>query len=127
MKYTEPALEALVARMDKLEAQNRRWKLAGILLGLSSLSLVLMAAKAADHTDPTVVHARTVEAQDFVLKDEDGQVRARLTLNPNKTRHGRDILNPTDPAYGSSALQFYDDKGEAFWTAPQAPLMLPAR
>jgi len=127
MKYTEPELEPLVARLEKLEAQNRKWKLASILLGLSSLSLVLMAAKSADHLDPRVVHARTVEAQDFVLKDEDGQVRARLTLNANKFSHDRNILDPTDPTYGSSALQFYDDKGDPIWTAPQAPLMLPAK
>ena len=94
MKYTEPELEPLVARLEKLEAQNRKWKLASILLGLSSLSLVLMAAKSADHLDPRVVHARTVEAQDFVLKDEDGQVRARLTLNANKFSHDRNILDP---------------------------------
>jgi hypothetical protein len=124
MKYTEPEFQALVARMDKLEAQNSKWKLASVLLAVSSASLVLIAAKPADRIDPTVIHVRTVEAQDFVLKDEDGQVRARLTVNPNKKdAKGFAILNPPF----RPALQFYDDNGNTFWTAPQEPTIIPAR
>src|SRR5450432_4322463 len=74
-------LKVLCARLDKLETQNRRWKLASIIFALSSASLILIAARPADHIDSGVIHARTVEARDFVVKDEDGQVRARLTLN----------------------------------------------
>jgi alpha-L-arabinofuranosidase len=127
MNYTEPEFQALAARMDKLETQNRRWKLASIVLALSSVSLVLIAAKPADRVDPAVIHARTVEAKDFVLKDEDGQIRARLTLNPNKKveMNGRSVLI-MNPAFGP-ALQFYDGKGDAIWTAPQEPTMIPAR
>ena len=106
MQHTEPDFQALAARMDKLEAQNRKWKLASILLGLSSASLVLVAAKPADRIDPGVIHARTVEAQDFVLKNADGQVLARLTLNPNKKdTSGRSFINP--PV--GPALQFYNE------------------
>ncbi|HEX4546489.1 MAG TPA: hypothetical protein VH110_09015 [Candidatus Acidoferrum sp.] len=127
MKYPETELHALAARVAKLEAQNGKWKLASLLLALASSSLVLMAARPADHIDPNVIHARTVEAQDFVLKDDDGQVHARLTLNPAIKRQlngGRvQIMNP---AFGP-ALQFYDDKGNAIWTAPQEPAMIPAR
>jgi len=128
MNYTEREFQALAARMDKLEAQNRRWKLASILLTLSSASIVLIAAKPADRIDPTVIHARTVEAQDFVVKDEDGQIRARLTLNPQvkiKKEVNGPFVNTNVPV--GPALQFYDGKGEAIWTAPQEPTMIPAR
>ena len=127
MQHTEPDFQALATRMDKLEAQNRKWKLASILLAVSSASLVLVAAKPADRIDPGVIHARTVEAQDFVVKDEDGQIRARLTLNPNKKMemNGRSVLI-MNPAFGP-ALQFYNENGDAIWTAPQEPTMIPAR
>jgi hypothetical protein len=123
MPSTLRDLQALSARLDKLERQSRRWKVASVVLALSSASLILMAAKPADHVDSTVIHARTVVAQDFVVKDEDGQVRARLTLNPNKKdTRGIALSPPPGPA-----LQFYDDNGNAFWTAPQSPTVIPAR
>ncbi len=123
MRFTDPDIQALTARMDKLEAQNRKWKLAAVLLGVSSASLVLMAAKAPDQVDPSVVHARTVEARDFVLKDEDGQIRARLTLNPKPKKAGNMILlNAEGPA-----LQFYDGNGVPIWTEPGLPAMIPAK
>ena len=86
-------LQALSARLDRLETQARRWKLASVVLALSSTSLILIAAKPADHVDSAVIHARTVEAQDFVVKDEDGQIRARLTLNP-QVRMRKDMSGP---------------------------------
>jgi hypothetical protein len=127
MKYPETDLQALAARVAKLEAQNRKWKLASLLLALAGGSLVLMAAKPADHIDLNVIHARTVEAQDFALKDEGGQVHARLTLNPATKRQlngGRTLI--LNPGLGP-ALQFYDDKGNPIWTAPQEPALIPAR
>ena len=81
MKYSKPEFQVLASRLDKLEAQNRSWKVAGILLGLFIVSLVFIAAKPADRSDASVVRARSVEAQDFILKDADDQVRARLSLN----------------------------------------------
>jgi len=120
-------LQALSARLDKLETQARRWKLAAMVFALSSTSLVLIAAKPADHIDPSVIHARSIEAQDFVLKDEDGQIRARLAVNPaNKKEVNGNRLLMMNPAFGP-ALQFYNANGEAIWTAPQSPTMMPAK
>ncbi len=127
MQFTNTELQSLAARMDKLEAQNRRWRLASILLAVSSASLVLIAAKPADPVDSAVIHARTVEAQDFVVKDADGQIRARLTLNPQikiKKEANGPTFNMNAPL--GPALQFYDGKGDAIWTAPQVPTMIPA-
>jgi hypothetical protein len=121
MKFTEPDFQVLATRLDKLESQNRRWKLAAILLAVSTSALVQMAAKRADQVDSTTIRAHFVEAQEFILKDPDGQVFARLTLSPSKRVDGRMLLN-----YGP-ALQFYNENGKPIWTAPQEPLMVPAR
>src|SRR6267378_5727882 len=74
-------LEILAARVEKLEAQNRRWKLVSAVFLLSGVSLVLAGAKAADRIESPAIHAKTVEAQEFILKDSDGQVYGRLRLN----------------------------------------------
>jgi hypothetical protein len=128
MASTNSDLQAPSARIDKLETQARRWKLASIVLALSSVSLILVAAKPGDRVDSAVIHARTVEAQDFVVKDEDGQIRARLTLNP-RVRMKRDMNSPAVNmnAPMGPALQFYNGDGDAIWTAPQEPTMIPAR
>jgi hypothetical protein len=128
MPSIQSDVQALSARLDRLEIQARRWKLAGVVLALLSTSLILIAAKPADHVDSPVIHAHTVEAQDFVVKDEDGQIRARLALNfqvkIRRDMSGREVdMNvPMGPA-----LQFYDSNGEAIWTEPGVAKMIPAR
>ena|SRR5450432_2454062 len=126
MQFTDIDMQGLAIRLNKLELQNRKWKIASILLGLTAASLIAMAAKPADHYDQNVMRVRTVEAQDFILKDEDGQVHARLTLNP---RNKMEMNGRSVEMNGSSrpALQFYDAKGDTIWAAPQAPTMIPAR
>jgi hypothetical protein len=57
MKFTEPDFQVLATRLDKLESQNRRWKLAAILLAVSTSALVLMAAKRADQVDSSTIRA----------------------------------------------------------------------
>ena len=98
------------------------------MLALVSTSLFLIAAKPVVHVDSAVIHARTVEAQDFVVKDEDGQIRARLTLNP-QVKMRKDMsgpeLNMNVPM--GPALQFYDSNGDAIWTEPGVAKMIPAR
>src|SRR6266849_396822 len=74
-------IQILAVRVERLEAQNRRWKLISALFALSGVSLVLMGAKPADRIDPPMVRAGTVEAQEFILKDETGHICARLSLN----------------------------------------------
>src|ERR1700726_2884011 len=107
-------LQVLAARLDKLESRACRWKLASIVLAATSTALILMAAKPADRIDSAVIHARTVEAQDFVVKDEDGQIRARLTLNP-QVKVRKDMSGPAVNMNAplGPALQFYDGNGDA--------------
>jgi hypothetical protein len=123
MQLTHSDVQSLASRMDKLESQNRRWRLATLVLGLTSASLIAMAAKPADHYDPNVLRIRSVEAQEFVLKDDHGQIYARLTLNPKPNiSRGGTALNAE-----GAALQFYDNKGKPTWTEPGIPAMLPAK
>ena len=82
-----------------------------MILGLLTASLLLTAAKPTENMDPSVVRARVVEAQDFLLKGSDGQVRARLHMSESH----------------SPSLQFYDQNGDIIWTANQSPILLPAK
>jgi len=68
-------LEAVLARLAKLEAQNRKLKLYGLILFLAFGAVVVMGQAA-----PT---PEVIEAQRFVLKDTDGNVRAWLGLLGN--------------------------------------------
>ncbi len=131
MNSPQTNLDLLAARIQKLEASNHRWKFVNALLLLSGVSVLLMGAKPADRLQPPVIRAGSVEAQEFILKDETGHVYARLSLNPSipgKHQSGRTYLVPgqTLPA-GEAALQFYDETGEVLWTAPSKAQFLPAR
>jgi len=132
MNSSQANLDLLAARVQKLEASNHRWKLLNALVVLSIASVVVMGAKPADHLQPPVVRAGSVEAQEFVLKDETGHVYARLSLNPSLPkviRKGRTyfIPNGSDSLAipGQPALQFFDDKGDVVWTVPQVPEVRP--
>jgi hypothetical protein len=129
MNSSQANLDLLSARVQKLEASNHRWKLLNALLVLSIASVFVMGAKPADRLQPNVVRAGSVEAQEFILKDESGHVYARLSLNPSpsarKQANGRTYLIPNDSLAvpGQPALQFFDDKGDVVWTVPQEPTL----
>jgi hypothetical protein len=133
MNSSHTNLDLLAARVQKLEASNHRWKFVSALLLLSGVSALLMGAKPADRLQPPVVRAGSVEAQEFILKDETGHVYARLSLNPSvprTTQKGRTYIFPSDTfPGGEAALQFYNEKGEVLWTAPSmgGAQFLPAR
>jgi hypothetical protein len=68
-------IPVLMQRLDKLERSNRRLKLSGlvVLVGLAAFALMGQAR-------PPL---QTVEAQEFVVKDAAGAVRARLGSSPS--------------------------------------------
>lgn len=146
MNSSHADVQALAARIEKLESANRRWKSASAIALLFVISLLLLSTRHAervaaaakpDRVDPDVLHVRTVEAQDFVLKDEDGHVYARFSLIPRtfiaKNQNGRlfAVPAPGSPqpyvSSGQAFLQFYDEKGELVWTAPPKAHLMPAR
>ncbi len=131
MNDTISDLKTLAARLDKLEAQNRRWKLATVLSILSGVSLALMGAKTVDRVEPPVIRASTVEAQDFVLKDEGGRIRARLSMDLGakevKVKDRVYRIFPPQTIPGQAALQFYDDIGDVVLTLPANPTLMPVK
>lgn len=60
-------LQALAQRLERLEKQNPRLKRVGIIALLALASFVLMGQAATK---------RRVEANEFILKDSDGRVKA---------------------------------------------------
>jgi hypothetical protein len=129
MNSRNSELEILAERVEKLEAQNRWYKLASFVSALFCISLVLLGAKAADRSEQTIVRAHTIEAQDFILKDEDGRVYARMSLNPSKKLKpdGRVYMIPSQETPGQAALEFYDEKGNIRWIAPGKAEFVPVK
>jgi len=68
-----PMIPILLERIEKLERSNRRLKLGG---------LVLLVGLAATGVMGQARQPQTVEAQEFVVKDAGGVVRARLGTSP---------------------------------------------
>jgi len=126
MNSTETNLDLLASRVQKLEASNRRWKLVNSLLVLLAVSVALMGAKPADPIVPPMVRASTVEAQEFILKDPDDHVYARLSLGRALTTKQRNGLY-SDPSKAVPALQFFNDQGDVVWTATSKAEFLPAK
>jgi len=135
MNYSETDLQALAARVERLEASTRRCKTACGVLLLSGISLLFMGAKPADHSDAPVIRAHTVEAQAFLLKDADGHVYARLSLSPDLRALASNLppnlhvfaLPDRDMPQGSAVLQFFDEDGSVVWSAPTKPGLLPVK
>jgi hypothetical protein len=71
MQSSEPSLETLTRRIVHLEAQNRRLKKAGIASLIVATAIIAMAQAPGK---------KTIEANEFVLRDESGKARARLSL-----------------------------------------------
>jgi len=134
MKDSAIELQNLAARVEKLESQNCRWKLASALLSLFGAGFLLMGAKPADRLDGQVIRASAVEAREFLLKDDDGHVYASLSMNAGlkalqlNGMNGRVFIVPNQKLLDSGpALQFYDDKGHVVWTAPSKPELMTVR
>ncbi len=70
MTSQETTLEEIRERLIKLEGQNRRLKQMGAVALVVAASLLVMA-----QASPF----KTVEANEFILRDNSGNVRARLS------------------------------------------------
>ena len=90
---------------QEVAAAVRRWKTIAMALPIALLGSLALSARA-DLPYPERVKARTVEAEEIVLKDSEGQVRARLAIQGNAAR-----------------LIIYDAKGKAVASLPETPRM----
>ena len=88
--------EGLSARVRSLESQNRVWKLSSLVL---FLVLVVSLAKGlmAQGTAPN--HPVTIEAQSFLLRDTNGNVRGKLAMKEDQP-----------------ILELYDPAGKVVWS-----------
>lgn len=99
MQMADTDYNSLLARMKKVEGQNRIWKTAG-LLALLALGLSLTAnLTAAQKDQDTPLRAKTVEAQTFLLKDAAGALMGRMTVTE-----------------GQPVLELYAPSGEVTWS-----------
>jgi hypothetical protein len=107
MTLDTPELHAIVERLDKLEGQNRRIKRGSVTVFVALSALVLMGQAAPS--------PRVVEAQKFVLKDTDGNVRgwmgvigkgSELTLGNVNRQPGMTLMVSLD----ASDLHFFGSR-----------------
>jgi hypothetical protein len=71
--------------VQELVAGRRRWRLTAIGL-LIALAATLAVSARADLPYPERVRARTVEAEEIVLKDSAGRVRVRMAVQGSAAR-----------------------------------------
>ena len=64
--------------LEELQHNKRRWKISAILLAVLCIVLLFSGF---DYPQPSLVKARSVEAQSFVLRDVDGHVWARMAIS----------------------------------------------
>ena len=109
---TEPTLDVLTQRLDRLERENRRLKILGVLALLGLISVALMG-------QAMLSDAPLVEAQTFYVRDKTGKVRAMLGAD------GLSIMDQSgavrvvvSAASDSPGLSLRDKAGAVVWKAP---------
>jgi len=88
-----PDLQTILERIEKLERQNRRLKQLGIVALIAAASLVVMGEAPLK---------KTIEANEFILRDNSGNVRARLSV---------------DEKFSTTQLVLFDKEGKPRITA----------
>jgi hypothetical protein len=114
---------AIEERLEKLERQNRRMKLAGLGAVVIAGAFVLMGQASGPRTLPEV------RAKSFVLVDANGETRARLYMSAPPERPELDLLdakgNPRvvlDASGTSGGLDLLDAKGNERLTLYGPPI-----
>ncbi|MBZ5566702.1 MAG: hypothetical protein LAN64_02505 [Acidobacteriia bacterium] len=91
--------------LQEIVAARRRWKMIAMALLIALVGSLAVNARA-DLPFPERVRARTVEAQEIVLKDGEGHVRARFSVQGEAAR-----------------LIIFDAKGKAVAELPERARM----
>jgi hypothetical protein len=110
MTRTEINFTELLERVRKLERQNRRWKLASFLLLFIVASSLATGLVAQERIAPPLMRAKTIEAQSFLLKDADGNIRGQMMMKA-----------------GRPVFELFDQSGRVVWSAPTRAELIPAR
>jgi hypothetical protein len=99
MQVTDADYDGLLARVARLERQNRFWRIAVVLILL--VTVFSRTANVGAQGDPGVRPAnKTLEAGTFLLKDSAGNMRGKMTVDGD--RH--------------PLLEFYDLDGKVIWS-----------
>jgi len=94
--------QSLITRVNRLERENRRMKLAGVLVLLGITAVIVMGQSEPKH--------RIIEAEKFVVKDREGNVRVVLGgWNCNDTLWSH--LNKPSELSASYGLYLYEPGG----------------
>ena len=107
---TELAMNTLAKRLDRLEGENRRLRRMSLMLLLGAATMALMGQT------PQHRPLRTLEAEEFLLRDSRGQVRASLGTSQNPSATALQIYNGNGKPRtllivsgdGTSSLEFMD-------------------
>ena len=122
----EPTMETLARRLDRVERENGRLKRSGVV-ALAVIAAIVLMGQAASKLAPPGKPGKVVGAEQFIVHDARGGVRAtlgtlpdgtvRLVLydrgNPGETR----VILSAGPE-GSPVLSFSDKAGKVIWSAP---------
>ena len=107
---TESTLDTLRNRLDRLERESRRLKRVTLVVVVGAAAALVMG-QTAPHRP-----IRTIDAEEFVLRDSRGQIRASLgtTQDPTATilqihgDNGKPRTRVTVSSDGTSSLEFMD-------------------
>src|ERR1700730_2250535 len=107
---TDPTRDTLTTRLERLERASHRSKRITLLV-LVGVAAAALVGQAAPHRP-----AKSLEAEEFVLRDSRGQVRASLgtTQSPGATvlqihaEHGKPRARITVSSDGTSSLEVLD-------------------
>jgi len=110
MARTEIDFRELAERVQKLERQYCRWKLASFFLLFILACLLATGLVAQGKIEPPLVRAKAVEAQSFLLEDANGTVRGQMKMKA-----------------GGPSFEIYDETGKIVWSIPSKPVQKPTR
>jgi len=86
-----------------LAGNGNRWRIASWILLMLLASMIFLGAHG--QSEPPT---RTVEAQEFILKDSSGRVRAKLGMKNDQ-----------------SVIEFCDEQGSVIWKSPTGNKLKP--
>ncbi len=95
---SEPTIDNLARRLERVERENRRLKRVGVV-ALALIAGVVLVGQAT----PSNL-AKKVKAEAFVLYDSTGNLRAQLSVNPEGVVHGSLIDMHIQPQFSVGLL-----------------------